>query len=29
MAAEARVDEQLFAVVGLVELDQEDALCCG
>lgn len=28
MAAEARVDEQLFAVVGLVELDQEDALCC-
>jgi len=29
MAAEARVDEQLFAVVGLVELYQENALCCG
>jgi hypothetical protein len=28
MAAEAGVDEQLLAVVGLVELDQEDALCC-
>jgi hypothetical protein len=27
MAAEARVDEQLLAVVGLVELDEEDALC--
>jgi hypothetical protein len=28
MAAEAGVDEQLLAVIGLVELDQEDALCC-
>jgi hypothetical protein len=28
VAAEAGVDEQLLAVVGLVELDQEDALCC-
>jgi hypothetical protein len=27
VAAEAGVDEQLFAVVGLVELDEEDALC--
>jgi hypothetical protein len=27
MAAEARVDEQLLAVVGFVELDEEDSLC--
>ena len=29
MAAKARVDEQLLAVVGLVEFDQEDALGSG
>lgn len=26
MATEARVDEQLFAMVGLVEFDEEDSL---
>lgn len=27
MAAEARVNKQLLAVVGFVELDEEDPLC--
>ena len=29
VAAEARVDEQLFAMVGLVELDEKDSLSMG